>query len=49
MQRFAPALYVPGLVILIFFFAMLIPRLLEGPRPGAGNMPVMLKPVWRIV
>lgn len=49
MHRFAPALYVPGLVILIFFFAMLAHASWGEQRLGAGNIPVMLKPVWRIV
>ncbi len=49
MQRFVPAQYMPGLASLIFFFTMPAPHFLKGLRPGAGNIPVMLKPVWRIV
>jgi hypothetical protein len=49
MHRFSPVLHVPGLVILFFCFTMPAPRHPGGLRPGAGNIPVMLKPVWQIV
>jgi hypothetical protein len=49
MHRFTPVLHVPGLVILVFCLTMPTSRRPGGLRPGAGNMPVMSKPLWRIV
>ncbi len=49
MHRFMFVLHALGLVVLIFSFTKWAPRLLEELKLGAGNIPVMSKPVWRIV